>query len=478
MTRRESLKRIAAGAAGAALALQRPLSRAAEVSTVKPNFIFILIDDMGWADLACYGSTFFETPHIDRLAAEGVRFTDGYAACPVCSPTRASVMTGKYPARLHLTNFLVGRRWPTNPPILPVKWQLHLPLEEVTLAEALKAAGYATCHVGKWHLNEGKVSQPDQQGFDLTVPKAPNDADKQAAGFTDAALRFIEDHKAKPFFLYLCHHSVHIPLEARKELVDKYAAKAKPGDAQNNPIYAAMVECVDKSVGRVMAKLADLGIADRTVVVFTSDNGGLSVKEGPNTPATSNAPLRAGKGHVYEGSIRVPLIVKWPGVTKPGSTCSVPVSSQDFYPTFLEIADVQGDPKHVVDGVSIVPLVRGAGGLKRDALYWHYPHYSNQGGRPGGAVRQGDWKLVEFYDTAAVELYNLKDDVGEKNDLSKQQPERAAELRKKLDDWRKAVGAQMPARNPAYDPARPSVPQEPPQPKAEPKAKVGGAAKQ
>jgi len=444
MTRRDSLKRIGAGAAGAALGLREEHLWAAETTVSKPNFIFILIDDMGWADLACYGSTFYETPSLDRLASQGMRFTDGYASCPVCSPTRASVMTGKYPARIRLTNFLVGKRWPANSPIVPVNWQLHLPLEEVTIAEALRAAGYATCHVGKWHLNEGKLATPNQHGFQVCVPNAPNRTDKQASGFTDEALKFIEANRDKPFFLYLCHNSVHIPLEATKDLIDKYAAKAKPDAGQNNPVYAGMVECVDQSVGRVMKTLDELGIADRTVLVFTSDNGGLSVKEGPNTPATSNAPFRAGKGHVYEGGIRVPLIVRWPAAVKPASTCSAPVSSQDFYPTFLDVAGVQGDPKHVVDGESIVPLLKGTGGLRRDALYWHYPHYSNQGGMPGGAVRAGDWKLIELYEDGKLELYNLKDDQGETADLAGKLPGKAAELGKKLDDWRKAVGAQMP----------------------------------
>lgn len=485
MHRREFLG-FGLGAAGAALAIQRPPAGAAEVSTMRPNIIFILIDDMGWADLACYGSTFFETPHLDRLASQGVRFTDGYASCPVCSPTRASVMTGKYPARLHLTNFLVGRRWPTNPPILPVTWQHHLPLEEVTIAKALRAAGYATGHVGKWHLNEGKLATPDQHGFETCVYTAPNRTDKQVSGFTDEALKFIEANRDKPFFLHLCHHSVHIPLEATKELVDKYAAKAKPDAPQNNPIYAGMVECVDTSVGRIMAKLDELGIADRTVLVFTSDNGGLSVKEGPNTPATSNLPWRAGKGYLYEGGTRVPLIIRWPGTIKPGSVSNVPVSTQDFFPTFLEIAGVappplrqgSGQAAAVVDGESIVPVLKGAGGLKREALYWHYPHYSNQGGMPGGSIRQGDWKLIEFYHTGAIELYNLADDPGETRDLSKAQPERAAELRGKLDAWRKSVGAQMPERNPAYDPTKPSVSQDPAWPKKGPaKAKEGKAAK-
>jgi len=463
VSRREFLVGLGGGALGASVAACAQRLGGAKPEP-RPNFIFILIDDMGWADVGCYGSTFHETPNIDRLATQGMRFTDGYAACPVCSPTRASIMTGKYPARLHLTNFLVGRRWPTNPPILPVPWQTHLPLEEITLAEALQPAGYATAHIGKWHLNEGKLSTPDQQGFEVCPTKMPNRTDKQASAITDEALKFIEASKDKPFFLYLCHHSVHIPLEATKELADKYAARAKPGAAQNNPLYGGMVECVDASVGRVMAKLDELGIADNTVLVFTSDNGGLSVKEGPNTPATSNAPLRAGKGHLYEGGIREPLIIRWPRVVQPGSTCSTPVCTQDFYPTFLELAGVPADPKHVVDGESIAPLLKQTGGLKRDALYWHYPHYSNQGGRPGGAVRQGDWKLIEFYDDGALELYNLRDDLGEATNLAAKLPEKAAELRKKLDDWRRAVGAQMPLPNPDYDPQRPSGWTERPQP--------------
>jgi arylsulfatase A-like enzyme len=272
---------------------------------------------------------------------------------------------------------------------------------------------------------------------------------------TDEALGFIEQHRDGPFFMYFCHYAVHIPLQAKKDLIAKYQARAKPDAAQSNPIYAAMIQSVDESVGRVVRKLDELGIADRTVVFFMSDNGGLSVKEGPNTPATSNAPLRAGKGYLYEGGIREPWLVRWPGVAKPGSGCSVPVSSVDFYPTILEMAGVRDAPGHVVDGESIVPLLRQAGGLKRDAIYWHYPHYSNQGGKPGGAVRMGDWKLIELYEDGALELYNLKDDLAEKTNLAPRMPERAAALRKKLDEWRKALGAQMPAPNPGYDPNKP-----------------------
>jgi len=478
MNRRDFLKGLGVGIAGAAgagvLPFLRPASHAA--APPKPNFVFILIDDMGQRDLGCYGSTFFETPSVNRLASEGVLFTDGYAACPVCSPTRASILTGKYPARLHLTNFLVGQRWPRNPPILPVPWLHHLPQEEVTIAEALKAAGYATGHVGKWHLGAEPRFWPEKQGFDLNVagcgsggPKSyffpqwgknpPLDArpgDYLTDRLTDEALRFIEANRDKPFFLYFAHYAVHIPLQAKQELIERYRARARPDAAQNNPIYAAMVASVDESVGRVLRKLDELGIAGRTVVVFTSDNGGLSVREGPNTPATSNAPLRAGKGYLYEGGIREPWLVRWPGVAKPGTTCSVPVTSVDVFPTLLEMAGLPRDTRPELDGESIVPLLRGTGGLRRDALYWHYPHYSNQGGAPGGAIRQGDHKLIEFYDDGRLELYDLKVDLSETANLAGRMPERAAELRSKLDAWRRAVGAQMPARNPDFDPKRPT----------------------
>ncbi|MBN1420318.1 MAG: sulfatase [Planctomycetes bacterium] len=431
-----------------------------------PNIVFILIDDMGWTDGGCLGSPLFETPNLDRLARDGMRFTNGYAACPVCSPTRASIMTGKYPARLRLTNFLVGKRWPADSPIEPVEWQTHLPPAEVTIAEALRAAGYATGHVGKWHLGGEKAYWPESQGFDVNVggcgsgmprsyfyprwkgnpPIEGKPGEYLTDRLTDAAVAFIEANRGRPFFLYFAHYAVHIPLEAKEEMIRKYRSKVKPGATHTNPIYAAMIESVDESVGRVCAALDRCGIAGRTAVFFTSDNGGLSVKEGANTPATSNAPLRAGKGYLYEGGIREPWIIKWPGAVRPGSVCDVPVTTVDVFPTVLEMAGVERDPALVLDGESIVPLLRERGGLRREAVYWHYPHYSNQGGMPGGAVRKGDWKLIEFYEDGALELYDLSKDIGEAANLAASKPEKVAELRGDLDAWRVRVGAQMPAR--------------------------------
>jgi arylsulfatase A-like enzyme len=449
-------------AAGPAQAADRP----------RLNFVFILIDDMGWRDPGCYGSTFHQTPNIDRLAARGVRFTNAYAACPVCSPTRASILTGKYPARLHLTDWLPGRADRPSQKLLRARLQQYLPLEEVTLARALKPAGYVSASIGKWHLG-GPAYYPEKHGFDVNVGgthtgsppggyfkfKTPtmtarSDTEYLTDRLTAEAVRFITKHKDRPFFLYLAHYGVHIPLQAKKEKVARYRARVKPENAQHNPLYAATVESVDESVGRIMKKLEELKIGDRTVIVFTSDNGGLSVKEGPNTPATSNAPLRAGKGYLYEGGIREPLIVRWPGVTKPGRVCDVPVSSVDYYPTILEIAGVKARPQQVLDGVSLVPLLKETGKLKRTALYWHYPHYSNQGGKPGGAIRRGDFKLLEFYEDGKRELYNLNKDIGEKTDLAAKMPEKVKELQRMLKKWRQAVDAQMPAPNPNYRPSQ------------------------
>jgi arylsulfatase A len=438
----------------------------------KLNFVFILIDDMGWKDVGCYGSTFYKTPNIDRLAAQGMRFTDGYATCPVCSPTRASIMTGKYPARLHLTDWLPGRTDRPSQKLLRPNFRQYLQIEESTIAKALKPLGYVSASIGKWHLG-GKPYYPEQHGFDFNVGgtergsppsyffpyKNPNfniptlpggrEGEYLTDRLTEEAEKFIDKNKDKPFFLYLAHYAVHIPLQAKKDILAKYQPEVKPGEEQNNPIYAAMVESVDQSVGRVMRKLEDLRIADRTVIVFTSDNGGLSVKEGPNTPSTSNFPLRAGKGYLYEGGIREPLVIRWAGTTKAGSVCNVPVSSVDFYPTVQEMA---GLPAQQIDGVSLIPLLKQTASLKRDALYWHYPHYSNQGGKPSGAVRKGDYKLIEFYEDGKLELYNLKEDIGEKNDLASKMPQKAKEMHAMLNEWRKAVDAQMPTPNPDYKP--------------------------
>lgn len=451
-----------------------PAKALAEAGTGKRlTFVFILIDDMGWSDSACYGSTFYETPNIDRLASQGMRFTDAYAAAPVCSPTRASIMTGKYPARLRLTDFIGGDLVGENSRILPAEYIHQLPLEEVTIPEALKPAGYVSAHIGKWHLGD-KPYYPEAQGFDLNVGGShsgmPRDYFYPAWGdnpplkgrhgeyltdrLTEEAEKFIEDNRDKPFFLHLAHYAVHVPIQARKETVDKYQARVKAENIHNNSVYAAMIESVDESVGRVMKKLEQLGIAERTVVFFMSDNGGLSVKEGDfkHTPATSNAPLRAGKGYLYEGGLREPMIIRWPGVVAPASLCSVPVISVDFYPTILEIAGITGDPELLADGASLVPLLKQTGNLEREAIYWHYPHFSNQGGMAGGAVRKGDYKLIEFYQDGFLELYNLKDDIGETNNLAGKRPEKAAELRQLLKHWLKEVKAQMPVPNPDYKP--------------------------
>ena len=465
-TRREFLRRAASGLGALALMGSRALPGLAEaIATAggkKPNFVFFLVDDLGWRDVGCYGTKFYETPHIDRLAAEGMRFTDAYAACPVCSPTRASILTGKYPARLHLTDWIAGHNQPNAKLRIP-DWTKYLPLEEVTIAEALKPAGYATASIGKWHLG-GEPYYPDKQGFDLNVggtakgqppryfspysiptladgPKGEYLTDRLA----DEAEKFIEQNRDRPFFLYLPHFAVHTPIQGKEEITAKYAAKPPDGD-QKNATYAAMIESVDESVGCVMKKLDALGLADRTVVFFMSDNGGLA-------GVTSNAPLRAGKGTLYEGGIREPMIVKWPGVVRPGTTASTPVTSTDFYPTILEMAGLPPKPEQHMDGLSLVPLLKESGPLRRDTLYWHYPHYHRT--TPAGALRHGDWKLIEYFEDGHVELYNLKEDLSETKDLAAAMPEKTHELQKMLAEWRRSVGAQMPATNPNYKPAKP-----------------------
>ncbi|MFA7368141.1 MAG: sulfatase [Kiritimatiellales bacterium] len=451
--------------------------------TAKPNIIFILADDLGWADLGCYGSTFHETPNLDRLAAQGMRFTGAYAACSVCSPTRASIMTGKYPARLHLTDWLPGQGARPNQKLSLTDFQKFLPLEEFTVAEALKAGGYQTALIGKWHLGENAEYYPEHQGFDLNVAgsghghppsyfspyKLPNLPDSPQGEYlndrlTDEAMKFIEQSKDRPFFLYLPHYAVHQPLQAKAAVIEKYKTKAAQRPAgkeafmtdlgcpvrqtQDNPVYAAMIESLDENVGRLLDKLTALGLDKNTVIIFTSDNGGLSTGKG--TPAC-NLPLRMGKGWPYEGGIREPLIVKWPGVTKPGGVNNAPVISTDYYPTLLQIAGLPPLPEQHPDGKSIVPLLQNGTRPERP-LFWHYPHYGSQGGAPNGAVRLGDFKLIEWYEDMRVELYNLKDDIGEHSDLAAKLPAKTEELRKLLHDWRDEVKAQMPVPNPRYRP--------------------------
>jgi arylsulfatase A-like enzyme len=440
------------------------------------NVVLILADDLGWTDLACFGSDFYETPHLDRLARDGMKFTQNYSACTVCSPTRAALMTGKYPARLHLTDWSPGLM-PDNPKLLVPDWTKHLPLEETTLAEVFKSAGYATAILGKWHLGTEEF-YPERQGFDLNLAgtdkaappsfhapyKIPNLPEGQPGEYltdrlgTEAA-NYLERVKDQPFFLYLPHFAVHTPIQGRKDLLPKYRQKLRPGLLQTNVQYAAMVESLDDAVGRVRAKLDELKLSDRTIIVFTSDNGG-RITQG----TTTNAPLRFGKASAYEGGVRVPLIVYWPGVTKPGSVSDTPVITMDLFPTLLEACGIAA-PKATSptgasgrDGVSLVPLLRGTGQLQREALFWHYPHHQHYqlgGAMPYSAVRAGDFKLIEFFDDQRVELYDVRHDLGEQHDLAATKPELVTQLRSRLNAWRNSVGAQMPKPNPHYDPSRP-----------------------
>jgi len=440
-----------------AIALPPTAVRAVDAAS-KPNVVFVLVDDMGWTDLGCFGSTYYETPNIDRLAAQGMRFTDAYAACTVCSPTRACILTGQYPARLHITDWIAGHKRPFAKLRVP-DWTMQLSPAIPNIAQAFKAAGYATASIGKWHLGP-EACWPDKQGFDIniggcdkgqppsyfspykipTLPDGPN-GEFLSDRLTDEALKFIENNRDRPFFLYLPHYAVHTPLMAKKEIIENYKAKTDPRGEHANPTYAALVESVDDSVGRLLNKLDELKLSERTVVVFTSDNGGLK-------SVTSNAPLRAGKGSAYEGGVRVPLIVRWPGTTRPGSVSHAPVISADYYPTLAALTGASSATAAPIDGENLEPLLRQTGTLKRTALYWHYPHYHPGGATPYGAIREGDFRLVEFYEDSHVELYNLATDLGEKLDLSARLPEKTAELRQKLHVWRQLVGAQMPTANP------------------------------
>jgi len=443
----------------------------------KLNIVLFLIDDLGWRDIGANGSTYYQTPHIDRLAREGVRFTDAYAACAVCSPTRAAVLTGKYPARLMLTDWLPSGRWEPKARLQSARFLRGLPLEEVTIAEALREAGYRTASIGKWHLGSEPFSLPEHHGFDVNVAGNAHGApgsfffpyegdwsipttglrakwkvlpDGKPGEYltdrlTDEAVTFIRANRERPFFLYFPHYGVHTPLQAKKEVIAKYE-KIPEAQRQGSPIYAAMVESVDDSVGRVVATLKELGLEQSTMIVFTSDNGGFF-------NATSNAPLRANKGAYYEGGIRVPLIVKWPGVAQPGRVSAEPVTSTDLYPTLLAAAGQAPRPNQHRDGLNLQPVLAGSGSLGRAALYWHFPHYNEHPSSvPSSVIRKGSWKLIETFDPAGVELYNLADDLSEKNNLAAAQPTFAADLRRDLEAWRQTVGAEMMQPNPDYDP--------------------------
>jgi len=458
------------GNALAALCLAGLLgARVAAAETVRPNVVFILADDLGYMDIGANNPTsFYETPNIDGLAGRGMRFTQGYAACPVCSPTRASILTGKYPPRTGITDFIGGNR---QARLKPAPNQDHLALAEVTIAERFRDAGYATFFAGKWHLGDGDYS-PNAQGFgpglkgrmfyyppsDVPLPN-PRDDPKTTDRIADEAIRFIAAHQDRPFFAYLSFQAVHVPIQAPPPLVEKYRQKsaAAPADAwghereqqvrlvQNHAAYAAMLQQMDAAIGRILAALDRAGLTERTIIIFTSDNGGLSTAEGH---PTSNLPLRGGKGWPYEGGIRTPWIIAAPEVKKPGSVCETPVITTDLYPTLLELAGLPLAPSQHMDGVSLATALKG-GQLSRAApLFWHYPHYGNQGGAPCGAVRDGDWKLIEWFEDGSLELFNLRDDPGERRNMAAENPEKTQELHAKLVAWRADTQALMPTPNP------------------------------
>ena len=471
-----------------------------------PNILFILADDLGMMDLGAYNpDTFYETPNIDRLAGEGIKFTQAYGSNPVCSPTRFSIMTGRYPSRHDATNFFCGRR---DARFRPAELNCYMPTEEFTLAEALREGGYKTYFAGKWHLGEEPKYWPEEQGFDVNIggwragspvayggggyfspyknPRLDDGPDGEflTERLTDETIAFLRDQQDEdePFFAYLSFYQVHTPLQAPQELIEKYEAKARELGldelkedevfdeeeqiwltdnprrlrvVQSHTTYAAMVEAMDRGVGRVLDALEELGLKENTLIVFTSDDGGLATSEGH---PTSNLPLRGGKGWLYEGGLRNPLIVRWPSVIEAGSICDTPTMNTDFYPGLLEAADLPLRPEQHLDGVSILPLLKGEEGPphEREALYWHYPHYSNQGGFPGGAIRIGPWKLLERYEDGSVHLYNVEDDIEEQHDVAEQHPDRIAEMRTKLHVWYEEVDAKfLRARQDGPEPWRP-----------------------
>jgi len=456
----------------------------------QPNIIFILIDDLGWRDLGCYGSTFYETPNLDRLRERGMLFTDAYASCPVCSPTRASIQTGRYPARVGVTNFIAGQ---ARGRVIEPDYVKHLPHEEHSIAAALRDGGYQTWHVGKWHLG-GEDYRPERHGYDVNVGgchmgmphrgyfspwEIPTLEDGPEGEYltdrlTDEAINLIERADDRPFLLNMCYYSVHVPIQAKAQHIERFQAKAEAThldeidpfvegeyfpcehkrerrvqrrQLQSDPQYAAMVWSMDENIGRLLHAVEQSGRAEDTVVFFTSDNGGLATAEGA---PTCNAPLHEGKGWMYEGGTREPLLVSWPGVTAPDSISRVPVTSPDFYPTMLEMAGLDPLPEQHCDGESLAPLLRGEGEPDREAIFWHYPHYGNQGGTPGCSVRAGDYKLIEFFEDGHLELYNLRDDISETRDLADEQPGRAADMHGLLRAWRAEIGARLPTANPDW----------------------------
>lgn len=455
----------------------------------RPNFVFILADDLGMHDLSGEGSTYYESPFIDRIASEGMRFTQGYAACQVCSPSRASILTGKFPPRHGITDWIgakTGTDWNRNDRVLPAEYQHHLGHDETTLAEALREAGYVTFFAGKWHLG-GEGSYPEDHGFDINIggtekgsppggffapfnnpkldDKEPGESLPRRLG--RETVRFIESRDPEqPFLAYLSFYEVHAPIQTTEELWSKYRKKAAAGptvderflidrtlpvrQVQDCPIYAGMVEAMDAAVGDVLEALERLDLAENTVVIFTSDNGGVSSGD---AYATSNLPLRGGKGRQWEGGIREPYYIKAPGVTSPGSVSDTPVTGTDFYPTILELAGLPQRPDQHTDGVSLMPLFRGER-IEDRPLFWHYPHYGNQGGEPSSIIRRGDWKLIHYWEDGRDELYRLTEDPEERRDVAAENESTTGKLRNELDHWLAETSARIPKPDPRFDAAK------------------------
>lgn len=452
------------------------------VRSAQPNIVLVYIDDMGWSDLSYQGSQFYETPNIDRVAQQGMRFTNAYANAPNCAPSRASLMSGQYSPRHGV--FTVADPWRgphKSRKLIPAENNRTLSPETYTVAEALNDAGYVTAHMGKWHLGAPGKAGPKEQGFDVnvggthaghpptyfspykiaTLKNGPDD-EYLTDRLTDEALQFIEQNKEQPFFLNLAHYAVHTPIEAQKALAKKYKTK-EPWHGQENAKYAAMVESVDRSVGRITKKLEALGLSKNTVIIFTADNGGLGgyasagVKHSRNV--TDNYPLKGGKGQLYEGGIREPMFVRWPGVTTPGSVSDEPVIGTDLYPTLVEMAGAKPRAQQVVDGKSLVPLLKQeTNALDRESIYWFFPAYLQAYGpsglrtSPAAAVRSGDYKLIWFFEDNRLELYNLAEDIGERHNLVDENPQKAQTLHQQLKRWIDKTNAPMPRPNPDYDP--------------------------
>lgn len=435
--------------AGAAVAADAPVPEPRP-----PNIVFILADDMGWNQVGYHGSKWYDTPNIDRLAHEGLQFSNAYAAAPICSPSRAALMTGKSPARLHQTDYIPGRMWEDRPLVTPSMRQ-GLPLEETTIPEMLHTRGYISGLFGKWHLAENynyeawRPMDPESQGFDVVfhtrkpeTENAPLHDKHNAIAITDNAIRFIEQNRGRPFFCYVGHNVVHMPLMEEPEVIAKYRARPGADQPVNNAIMGAMIETMDHQIGRLMETLDRLLLRQNTIVIFTSDNGNVMAQQ-------SQAPFRGGKATIWEGGLRVPLAVRWPGVVKPDTRCDVPVITTDWFETLMDVAGVKYLPA-IHDGVSLMPVLSGsASTLKRDALYWHYPHYHHLGDfRPGSAIRMGNYKLIEWYEGVLlhrgpeVSLFDLAADPSENNDLTAAQPDRVKLMRTKLEKWRREVGAQ------------------------------------